>query len=121
MLATVSGCMLKLFRYIAFVEGTTTLALFLVAMPLKYWAGNPVLVPPVGWMHGIAFLAYVAMMVPALWGKGFTALQWLRTFLAAFVPFGTFLNDPSLQRKQRELLASAPARSSRGGPGAALP
>jgi integral membrane protein len=92
--------MLKVFRGIALVEGLTTVTLFLVAMPVKYWLGNPVLVPPVGWAHGIAFLLYLAAMVPALWGNGFTALQWLRTLLAAFVPFGTFLNDPLLRRKQ---------------------
>ncbi len=92
--------LLKVFRWIAFVEGVTTLALFLVAMPLKYWAGNPALVPPVGLTHGIAFLVYMTALIPGLWGKGFTALQWLRTFLAGFVPFGTFLNDPMLKRRQ---------------------
>jgi integral membrane protein len=92
--------MLSLFRLIAFIEGVTTVTLFMVAMPLKYWFGNPMLVPPVGMAHGVAFLVYVAALAPGLWGKGFTALQWLRTFAAAFVPFGTFLNDPLLRRKQ---------------------
>ena len=103
--------MLTVFRLIALIEGTTTVALFLVAMPLKYWGGNPLLVPPVGWLHGIAFLVYVFALVPALWGRGFTAFEWLRTLLAAFVPFGTFLNDPLLRRKAvphvRDRMASA--------------
>ena len=91
--------MLNVFRYIAFVEGVTTLVLFGIAMPLKYWAGNPAMIRPTGWIHGIAFLIYIVAMTPALWGRGFTLLQWLRTFLAAFVPFGTFLNDPMLRRR----------------------
>lgn len=90
--------MLKVFRWVALVEGLTTVALFFVAMPMKYWLGNPVLVPPVGLAHGMAFLAYLVMMGIALPGKGAGALGWLRTTLAAFIPLGTFLNDPFLKR-----------------------
>ena len=93
---------LQAFRIIAFVEGVTTIALFLVAMPLKYWAGNPVLVPPVGLAHGIAWLAYVIGMALCLPGYRFSAWQTARTFLFALFPFGTFLNDPVLKRKQAE-------------------
>jgi len=93
---------LQAFRGIAFVEGVTTIALFLVAMPLKYWAGNPMLVPPVGLAHGIAWLAYVIGMAVCLPGYRFTALQSFRTFVFALFPFGTFLNDPMLKRKQAE-------------------
>lgn len=91
---------MKAFRYIGFVEGVTTLVLFLVAMPLKYWGGNAALIPPAGWIHGIAFLVYIVALVPALWGRGFTGFQWLRTFMAAFFPFGTFLNDPMLRKNE---------------------
>lgn len=99
--------MLRAFRYIGFVEGITTLVLFGIAMPLKYWAGNPALVPPSGWIHGVSFLVYIVALTPALWGRGFTFFQWLRTFIAAFFPFGTFLNDPMLRRRQLELAANA--------------
>lgn len=92
--------MLKLFRRVAVIEGITTLLLFLVAMPLKYLFGQPGLIPLAGWAHGIAFIAYAVTMPLGLWGHGFTLLQWLRTVLAAFVPFGTFLNDPMLERRQ---------------------
>ena len=85
--------MLRLFRYVALIEGVTTLALFLVAMPLKYAFDYPALIRPVGMAHGIAFLAYVAAMLFVLPGKGFGFMGWLRTFVASLVPFGTFLND----------------------------
>jgi integral membrane protein len=98
--------MLEIFRRIALIEGTTTLALFLVAMPVKYWAGNPVLVPPVGMVHGIAWLLYMAAMAVCLPGKGFSAADVLRTFLAGLVPFGTFLNDGLVKRKLAALKAS---------------
>ena len=90
--------MLDLFRVVALVEGVTTLLLFLVAMPLKYLAGQPWLVPPVGWIHGVAFIAYVLTMPIGLWGRGAGFTGWLRTFGAAFVPFGTFVNDRWLKR-----------------------
>lgn len=91
--------MLKLFRAVALVEGVTTLALFLVAMPLKYWGDNPVLVPPVGMAHGVAWLAYMLAMVVCLPGRGLSTLDVLRTFVAGLVPFGTFLNDHLIRRK----------------------
>ena len=90
--------MIESFRKIALVEGLTTLFLFFVAMPLKYLAGQPALVPPAGWLHGLAFIVYVAMMVATLRGRRIGALGWLRTFGAALVPFGTFVNDGWLKQ-----------------------
>jgi integral membrane protein len=95
--------MLGLFRKVALVEGVTTLALFFVAMPMKYVAGDPRLVPPVGMVHGIAFLVYLAVMVAAFRGRGFTAAEWIRTTAASFFPFGTFMNDAFLKRKEATL------------------
>jgi integral membrane protein len=92
--------MIRWFRYVALAEGITTLALFFIAMPLKYGWDNPALVPPIGLIHGIAFLAYIATMLLTLPGRGFSTPEWVRTAVAAFVPFGTFVNDPMLKRKQ---------------------
>lgn len=92
--------MIQMFRIVGLVEGITTLALFLVAMPAKYWFGHAGLVPPVGMIHGMAFIAYIVAMLVCLQGQGFTAWQWMRTALASLFPFGTFLNDPMLKRKQ---------------------
>ena len=96
--------MLTFFRWIAFAEGWSTLALFLVAMPLKYLFDLPFLIRPVGWVHGILFLAYMAAMLPGLWSTRAGVLGWLRTFIAAFFPFGTFLNAAFLRRLQERKL-----------------
>lgn len=93
--------MLRLFRYVALAEGVSTITLFLVAMPLKYWFDYPALIRPVGWIHGILFLLYLVAMVPGLWGRRAGILGWLRTFVAALFPFGTFLNDGFLKRLER--------------------
>jgi len=42
------------------------LALFFAAMPLKYILGDPVLVPSTGMAHGLAFIAYILVMIPVL-------------------------------------------------------
>ena len=90
---------LKVFRVVALVEGVTTLALFLVAMPLKYWFDFPALVPPVGMTHGVAWVAYIAAMVVCLPGNGFSMWDTVRTFIAGLFPLGTFLNDPLIKRR----------------------
>lgn len=90
----------RAFRTVAFVEGVTTLALFLVAMPIKYLAGNPEPVRITGWMHGIAFIAYVVMMWVALRDRGWSPAELARTFAASLVPFGTFMNDPWLKARE---------------------
>lgn len=102
--------MLQIFRAIALMEGVTTIALFLVAMPLKYGAGYDALIRPVGMTHGLAWLAYVATMAVCLPGKGFSLWEWARTFIAALFPFGTFLNDPLIRRKQRQRARDLAAR-----------
>lgn len=93
--------MLGFFRKLAIAEGISTILLFLVAMPLKYAFDLPFLIRPVGWVHGILFIAYLVAMVPGLWGRKAGLLGWLRTFVAALFPFGTFLNDGFLKRLMR--------------------
>ena len=88
------------FRLVAFVEGITTLALFFVAMPLKYLFNDPSWVPMTGLIHGYAFIAYIVMMILALRGRGWSSAAWARTTLASFYPFGTFINDPYLMRQK---------------------
>ena len=95
--------MLQAFRAVAVVEGITTILLFLVAMPLKYGLGYEALIRPFGMAHGVAWLAYLAAMAVCLPGKGFSIAEWLRTFVFALFPFGTFLNDPLIARRQHAL------------------
>lgn len=92
--------MIGLFRIIGLVEGVTTLALFLFAMPAKYFFDQPQFVPPVGLAHGVAFVAYMLAMAVLLRNQGLTQQEWGRTAFAAFYPLGTFLNDPMLRRTQ---------------------
>ncbi len=91
---------MRLFRTVALVEGISTLVLFLVAMPIKYGLGNPYPVRVAGLTHGVLFLVYIVMMCVTLSGRAWSWREWGRTLLAALLPFGTFVNDPFLKRKQ---------------------
>ena len=67
--------MIALFRYIGVAEGITTLALFLPAMPAKCWLGYHGFVPPVGLIHGVAFIGYILAMTVCLPGRGFDSVR----------------------------------------------
>lgn len=80
-----------IFRVLGWFEGTSFLLLLFVGMPLKYMAGNPIVVKTVGMPHGILFMAYVLM-------SHFLAneLKWslkIRFYavVASILPFGTFV------------------------------
>ncbi len=50
---------LKTFRVISLLEALSFVILLLVAMPIKYFLGNPELVRIVGIAHGILFVLYI--------------------------------------------------------------
>lgn len=75
------------------------LMLFLIAMPLKYAFGNAMLIPSFGMFHGVAFMAYLLVMVPAFLANRIGVMGWLRAIVASLVPFGTFVNDASLKKQ----------------------
>jgi integral membrane protein len=96
-------------RAIGLLEGASFLVLLGVAMPLKYFAGIPIAVKIVGWMHGLLFIGFCAALADATrthgWGIGRAGLG----FIAALVPFGTFVFDGSLRREQRALGEAKPS------------
>lgn len=85
--------MLKIFKIVALLEGLSYILLLGVGMPLKYMAGNDVMVKSLGMPHGVLFIAYVII---AFLLKG--EMKWdLKNFLIILVcsllPFGTFYVD----------------------------
>jgi len=90
------------------VEGTSTLALFLVAMPLKYLADMPMAVSIVGSIHGLLFLVYVGMLLLGMRRIPLSTGLTVWGLVGAVVPFGPFVVDVPLVRMLRA--ASGPAR-----------
>lgn len=78
-----------------------------IAVPLKHFAGLPFATTIMGPIHGVAFLFYVWMLVQTVSAGGWSRGETARMFIAAFIPFGAFVNERALARRQRLLAASA--------------
>lgn len=77
-------------RVIAYLEGTTLIALMGIAVPLKRLAGMPELVSIVGPIHGACFLLYLwAVFDTVARGSALSGFAW-KAVLASVVPGGTF-------------------------------
>ena len=87
-------------RLVAFAEGVSFLVLLLIAMPLKYLAGQPLAVKQVGMAHGLLFVLYVFLLIQQgierRWSLGKMGLG----FLASLLPLGTFWADRKLFRTE---------------------
>ena len=94
---------LRRMRAVSLLEGATLVLLLGVAVPLKHLAGFPVATSIMGPIHGIAFVLYVWMLVQTLSLGGWTRAEAARMVLAAFIPFGTFVNERALARRQASL------------------
>lgn len=86
-------------RAIALVEGISYLVLLGVAMPLKYFAGFPEAVKVVGWAHGVLFVLYLMAVAEVAVARRWRFMKILWAFVAALVPFGTFVLDARLRRE----------------------
>lgn len=95
---------LKLLRKIGIAEGVSFLILLLIAMPLKYWFGQPLVVKYTGWAHGFLFVSYVALAFYAKETYNWPFKKFILAFMAAWLPLGTFLFDSKLKKDEYELL-----------------
>lgn len=87
-------------RVIGWWEGLSFLILLGVAMPLKYFAGEPGAVRVVGMAHGVLFLLYLLAAIHAAVEYHWT---WKRTAIvlaASLFPAGPFILDAKLLRHE---------------------
>ncbi len=90
-------------RLIGFIEGVSFLVLLLVAMPLKYYLGLPLMVKITGWIHGVLFMLYILAVLMAIKPMKWNLFWVFIAFGASLIPIGTFVLDRSLKRREREL------------------
>lgn len=100
-------------RHVAFWEGLSCIALFCVAMPIKYAVdrelGTPI-VSVVGAVHGGLFLAFCAALGWAHLRQRWTLVRSALLFLSSLVPFGAFVADRHLRRwEDGSAVATAPS------------
>ncbi len=90
-------------RLVGIAEGISLLALLGIAMPLKYLAGKPEAVKIIGWMHGILFIAFIAVLLLTWIQKRWPFRNVIYGVIAAFIPFGTFVLDARLKKQEEHL------------------
>lgn len=90
-------------RIIGYLEGISLLALVFVAVPMKYYFGNPDLSKALGPIHGAIFLLFLfnALSVGVEQNWKFKTTTW-RVILACLIPFGTFYIDSKILSKLKE-------------------
>lgn len=86
-------------RILAFLEGISLLVLVLIAVPLKYYFGDPSWVKSIGPVHGALFLLFVfnALRTGVEQNWKFRETTW-KVLAACFIPFGTFYLDYKILR-----------------------
>jgi integral membrane protein len=92
----------RLVRLTSFVEAVSYVLLLGVAMPLKYFWGEPRLVRVLGMAHGVLFLLLIWFLVRARIERGWPTSRVLLVAGAALVPIWPFLLDRRLRRWQAE-------------------
>ncbi|MGZ0173628.1 MAG: DUF3817 domain-containing protein [Planctomycetales bacterium] len=80
-------------RLLSIVEGTSTLLLFGIAMPLKYFADMPMAVRIVGSLHGLLFVCLVIVFLLAIRRVPISKELAAAGIIAAVLPFGPFVFD----------------------------
>ena len=90
--------MLNKFRVFSIIEGTSLLILLFIAMPAKYVLGVGTIVPVVGMVHGLLFMAYMVFSLMVSHRQQWSIIKWLLVFLAGVVPFGFFASDYYLRK-----------------------
>lgn len=103
---------LRRMRLVSVLEATTLLLLVFVAVPLRHLGGLRAATSIVGPVHGLAFLLYVWVLIEASSAGGWPRREVVLLLVRAFVPFGGFLNERLLRRREAALAdASRPERS----------
>lgn len=92
------------FRLVSLLEGLSFLLLVGMAMPLKYMAGEPLMVTILGRAHGGLFVLFMIALVHAAVDEGWT-WRALIAFMASLVPFGAFALEWHFRKEEAELEA----------------
>lgn len=91
---------LKRLRVVGFIEGISFLVLLLVAMPLKYLAGQPDAVRIIGTAHGVLWVVYLVVLALAWQAAKWPFMTAFLGGLASVLPLGPWWFDSYLRRSK---------------------
>ena len=90
--------MIKIFRFVAFLEGISYILLLFIAVPIKYLLNDPTYVKLLGMPHGILFIGYIILCVIGKNNLKWSYLEFFIVSAASLIPFGTFYVDKKYLR-----------------------
>jgi integral membrane protein len=94
---------IKSLRIVGIAEGISFLVLLGIAMPLKYYFDLPLAVKYTGWAHGLLFVLFIIAVFFAIRPMKWNFFSVLVALASSLVPFGTFVLDRQLRRREKEL------------------
>ncbi|UJA19478.1 DUF3817 domain-containing protein [Thermoleophilia bacterium SCSIO 60948] len=97
---------LKTFRIVALTEATTFLLLLVLGTAVDQLFGERLGVTVLGPIHGLLFVAYVLIALGIREREGWTSKQTVTILLGAVLPFGGYVVDRWLVRRESELPAT---------------
>jgi integral membrane protein len=92
---------LRNYRIAAWVTGIGLLVLVFVAMPLKYFFGQPQLVAIVGVAHGFLYMAYIVCTLLLAERGRWKPLDALLILLAGTIPVASFVAERRVTARVR--------------------
>jgi integral membrane protein len=96
----VSGA-LQRYRVIANIVGVVLVVFILIAVPVRYLAGEPRMSETISPIHGFLYLVYLVATVDLARRAGWTVLRTLGVMLAGTVPFLSFVVERRTTREVR--------------------
>jgi integral membrane protein len=99
------------YRVMAWVTGTGLVILVFVAMPLKYFWGQPMLVSIVGMLHGFFYMAYIVCTLVLAERCRWRPLDALVILACGTIPLASFFAERRVTARVRaglSPLAAAP-------------
>ena len=93
---------LRAYRVASWVTGIGLVILVFVAMPLKYFFGQPLLVSIVGMAHGFLYMAYIVITLLLAERCRWRPLDALVILLCGTIPLASFFAERRVTARVRE-------------------
>jgi integral membrane protein len=94
--------LLPAYRVAAWVTGIGLVILVFVAMPLKYFFGQPMLVAIVGMAHGFLYMAYIVITLLLAERCRWRPFDALVILVAGTIPLASFFAERRVTARVRE-------------------
>jgi len=91
--------MLRIFQQVALWEAISTVLLFFVAMPLKYFGGIPEAVRVAGSIHGFLVVLFVVLLIACWQSYDWKISRVLKYFVLSLIPIVSFWVEKDLKKE----------------------